>query len=176
MKIARLKPAECTPEEIESFSQLLCRAFGVGSGNRVKRIGRARCLVFLREGEELVGISALKVPTNSHRRSVIVKAGVSLSASALPYELGWVVVDGRYREKRHSRLLVESALQAAGDADVFATSHTDNTPMHRTLQRYGFTALGTPYFSPRHKRMLVLFVRAAGQQGLAAVCPCGNGA
>lgn len=160
VEIARRRPAECSPEEIESFARLLRRTFGAAPGDRARRIGRARCLVFLREGEGLVGIAGLKVPTASHRRGVFVKAGVPLSGPAPPYELGWVVVDERQRGRRHSRLLVESALQAAGEAEVFATSHTENLAMHATLRRCGFTAVGDPYFSRRHERRLVLFVRA----------------
>jgi GNAT superfamily N-acetyltransferase len=159
--IARRTPAECTPEEREAFSQLLCRAFGVGSGDRGKRIAAARCLILLREAGELVGIAALKAPTYSQRRAAFAKAGVPLLGAPPRHELGWVVVDERFRGQRYSRLLVESALQAAGDADVFATSHTENTPMHRTLRRSGFTAAGSPWFSRRHGRQLMLFVRPA---------------
>lgn len=160
MEVARRRPAECTPAEIDVFSRLLCRAFGAGTGDRARRIARARCLVFLREGEELLGIAALKAPRPSHRRGVFVKAGVPLSGPAPPHELGWVVVEERQRGRRLSRLLVESALQAAGQAEVFATSHTENLAMHATLRRCGFTAVGDPYFSRRHERRLVLFVRA----------------
>lgn len=159
MTIARRRPAECTPEESAAFSQLLCRAFG--SGDRSKRIAAARCLLLLREVGELGGIAALKAPTYSQRRSAFARAGVPLLGAPPRHELGWVVVDERHRGRRYSRLLVESALQAAGDADVFATSHTENTPMHKALRRSGFTSAGSPWFSRRHGRKLMLFVHAA---------------
>jgi predicted GNAT family N-acyltransferase len=158
VKLSRRTPSECTAQEIESFSDLVRKAFG--SRDRAKEIERARSLIFLREGEEIVGVAALKVPTRRRARAVFLSAGVSLASPAVPYELGWVVVDERNRERRHSRVLVESTLQAAGDADVFATSHDTNTPMHRTLQRYGFRQAGGPYYSRRHRKRLVLFVRA----------------
>lgn len=161
MTIDRRRPEECTPEDSEAFSHLLCRAFGAGSGDRSRRIAAARCLVLLREGGELVGIAALKAPTYSQRRSAFARAGVPLLGAPPRHELGWVVVDERHRGRRYSRLLVESALQAAGDADVFATSHTENTPMHRTLRRSGFAVVGSPWFSGRHGRKLMLFVRPA---------------
>jgi hypothetical protein len=64
---------------------------------------------------------------------------------------------------------VGSALQTAGDADVVATSLSDNAPMHGTLRRDGFTRAGSSCFSPRHGRMLVPFVRAdRGPRGVSA--------
>ena len=66
-------PAECTPGEISSFSDLVCRAFG--SRDRTREIDRARALVFLREGEETAGVAALRVPTKSHACDVFRRAG-----------------------------------------------------------------------------------------------------
>jgi predicted GNAT family N-acyltransferase len=147
---------------MQSFSELVRQAFG--ARDRSQEIDRAFSLIFLREGAEIVGVAALKNPTESKKSRIFQSAGVPEAHLEVPYELGWVVVDGRYRERRHSRRLVESALQAAGDANIFATSHDANTRMHRTLQRCGFTPVGKPYHSRRHGRTLVLFVRS-GRSG-----------
>jgi predicted GNAT family N-acyltransferase len=158
VKLSRCLPSECMVEEIEFFSGLLCQAFG--SRDRAKEIHRARSLIFLREVEQIAGVAALKAPKKSKVRVIFLSAGVSLEEPGVPCELGWVVVDERFRGRRYSRMLVDSALQPAGDADVFATSHDANTPMHKTLRRCGFTRAGNPYYSRRHKRKLVLFVRS----------------
>jgi len=157
VKLSRCLPSECMVEEIQFFSGLLCQAFG--SRDRTKEIRRARSLIFLREVEQIAGVAALKAPTESDVRRVFLSAGVSLEAPAVPCELGWVVVDERFRGRGYSRALVESALQATGYEDVFATSHDCNTPMHKTLRRCGFTRAGNPYYSRRHRMKLVLFVR-----------------
>lgn len=114
---------------------------------------------------ELAGVAALKVPTEEKRRGVFQGAGVALADGAHPFELGWVVVNAASRGRRLSRVLVESALRAAGGAEAYATSHDANTPMHGTLLRYAFTRAGSPFHSQRHGRNLVLFARPVRPAG-----------
>ena len=159
MSVACRPPAECGPEEIRAFARLLDGAFG--ASDRSARIGRAVALVFLKAGSELAGVAAIKTPDSRHRREMFARAGVALPGPPPRHELGWVVVDGGHRGRGCSRLLVQAALQAAGHLDLFATSHTGNHPMHRTLERLGFTRVGHPWFSRRHQRELALFLRTA---------------
>jgi len=129
------------------------------------RIRNAKHLIFLFQGSCLVGITALKNPLVSYRRSVSAKAGVKLDTSEFPYELGYVFVLPSARDARLSRPLVEAALKASNGAGVFATSRNDNVAMHRTLVRFGFAAVGHSYRSDRGNHELQLFIRAVAQQG-----------
>lgn len=163
MRVACRPPAECGPEELRAFARLLDGAFG--AGDRSKRIGRAVALVFLEDGGEVAGVAAIKSPDYGHRRRVFERAGVALASPPPRHELGWVVVDERHRGRGCSRLLAQAALEAAGHTDLFATSHTRNHAMHRTLERIGFTPVGRAWLSRRHQRELLLFLRTAAPPG-----------
>lgn len=163
LRVACRRPAECGPEEIRAFARLLDRAFG--ASDRSARVGRAVALVFLEAGSELAGVAAIKTPDYDHRRGVFTRAGVALAGPPPRHELGWVVVDESHRGQGCSRLLAQAALEAAGQVDLFATSHTGNHAMHKTLERVGFTRLGRPWLSRRHQRELALFLRTAAPPG-----------
>ena len=158
VKSSQWPPSECSAQEIGGFCGLLDQAFG--PRDRSQEIRAAHSLVYLHEGQALLGIAALKTRSVDMTRDVFQSAGVSLPEKAALYELGWVVVDQRHRGRRLSRILVEAALQAAGDACVYATCHDTNAAVHRTLRRYGFTETGTAFYSERHGKTLVLFTRA----------------
>lgn len=160
MRVACRPPAECGPEELRAFARLLDGAFG--AGDRSARIGRAVALVFLEDGGEVAGVAAIKSPDYGHRRRVFEGAGLALESPPPRHELGWVVVDEAHRGRGCSRWLAQAALEAAGHVDVFATSHTGNRLMHRTLEHVGFTRVGRSWFSRRHQRELALFLRPAG--------------
>ncbi len=159
MKVTCRPPAGCSPGELRAFARLLDEAFG--ASDRSARIGQAVALVFLKDGSELLGIAAIKRPSYDHRRGVFARAGVALAGPPPRHELGWVVVDEGRRGLGCSRLLAQAALEAAGQVELFATSHTGNRPMHRTLERLGFTRVGRAWFSGRHQRELLLFLRTA---------------
>jgi GNAT superfamily N-acetyltransferase len=164
--VERRHPSECTPQELASFASLIRNAGEVEASGLNQRIRRAKSLTFLRDGDKMIGVAALKIPDATYKRRVFANAGVPLSEPGYPYELGWIAVDPLYQGKGLSRSLVESALAAADESEVFATSHSDNSPMHKTLARFGFRRVGAPYSSSRPDRTLILFVRASDHSAI----------
>lgn len=68
------------------------------------------------------------------------------------------------RGRKLSLDLTRAALGAAGDKGVFATSRTDNSSMHASLEKCGFLPAGVPYPSTRGEYKPQIFVRrAAGE-------------
>jgi GNAT superfamily N-acetyltransferase len=123
--------------------------------------------VFAKADGGFVGIAALKRPQASYRSSVSSRCGVPLAAAEFPFELGWVFVSPEARSRGLSLSLSQAALTQSGGAGVFATSRTDNFPMHRSLAKVGFRPAGNPYPSGRAKHLLQVFVRTGAQ-------PCGQ--
>ncbi len=163
MKTDTRAPGECSEAEIDTFCELV-RAGGevTGAGLR-ERVLRAERLVFLRDADRVAGVAGLKNPGARYKAGVFSKAGVD-GAGACRFELGWIFVRRDFRGQGLSKVLVESAL--AGESDgVFATSHTGNVAMHRTLERCGFERRGKPYSSDQPTRGLMLYVRAGSPAG-----------
>ncbi len=157
MKLGAAQPQACTAADLDSFCKLVVMGDQVDPSGLHQRVLAAHTLVFLREGNTLAGIAAIKKPGKSYRRAVFKKADVLDEGFEL--ELGWVVVAAAYRGRNLSHHLVEAAVSLVHDP-LFATSRTDNAPMHKTLKRCGFARAGSPYPGIRPEEQIALFLRA----------------
>jgi hypothetical protein len=118
-------------------------------------VARAIALVTLHSGHSLIGTAAIKVPNTGHRDNDFAKALVKDRAAEFSYELGWV----HSSSPGNGRKLIEAALAAAGNRNVYATTKTDK--MLHMLPDYGFAAIGQPFKSDRYPdASLTLFVRS----------------
>ena len=156
-------PGDCTNIEIGAFIAFVRAGGEVSIQGLPERIRAAAALVFARVDGTVVGVAALKQPLASYRRRVASESGAPISAAEFPYELGWVYVSPESRGKGVSLLLSLAALAESKGAGVFATSRTDNPPMHRSLVKAGFVATGDSFASSRGKHSLQVFVRHAAQ-------------
>ena len=78
----------------------------------------------------------------------------------MPFEIGWVyVLQGMRGEK--SKLLCEALLAHGVGKDFFATSRSDNQPMHANLAALGFERRGAEWPSAQNHARLALFTRKA---------------
>jgi GNAT superfamily N-acetyltransferase len=157
------RPGECSAAEIGDFLAFVCAGGEVVPEGLEDRVARAHRLFFLRSADCLLGVAALKRPESAYRTSVANKAGFALDEQALPLELGWIYVLPSARRSGCSGLLVAAATNATNRMGIFATSRTDNVPMHRTLEKFGFNKVGKTYPSDLGHTQLELFIRAPTQ-------------
>jgi hypothetical protein len=151
--------SDCLPAEIDDFKALVLAGGEVEPEGLEDRIRRAASLVFLYIGCCLCGVGALKLPNSAYRQGVSSKSKVPLPEHQFPYELGWVFVMPSARGRRFSNDLTRAALSKAGAGGVFATSWTNNEPMHAALRKCGFESAGEAWESERLDRSLQLFLR-----------------
>jgi len=163
VKVTTKAPKRCTSAEIGAFEGLVLKGGEVDPHGLSGRISRADVLAFAYVSHELAGVAALKRPTGNYHASVFKKSASPRPRAVFPVELGWVYVLESQRRKGISQKLVDALLKASGQANVFATSRTDNVPMHRVLERAGFVRTGVAYPSGRGKHQLQLFVHTAVQ-------------
>jgi hypothetical protein len=156
-------PGTLSAPEFATFIALVRAGGEVIVQGLPERVLSARALVLCRVEGLLVGIGALKQPQASYQRRIGSESGFPLPAAEFPYELGWVYVSAGERGKGLSFSIAQAALSASSGAGVFATSRTDNLPMHRSLEKLGFLPSGQPFVSGRGKHSLQLFVRHAQQ-------------
>ena len=152
------EPQNCAPGELAAFAATVREGGEVIGEGLDERIKQAVRLIFCQHEGRLVGVAALKTPLDSYRFKLSRKSGVQLPRDACPHELGWVFVTPSERGKGLSANLVACAIEGL-NSPVFATSRTDNAPMHATLRRVGFVAVGDEYKSDQGEHRLQIFTR-----------------
>jgi predicted GNAT family N-acyltransferase len=158
------KPIECSEAELQDFAAFVQAGGEVTPVGLEDRIKKAEKLIFLVQDDCLKGIAAIKNPERNYKENIFRKAQATIEAKLFPFELGWVFVLPSSRGAKFSHKLVEAALSATNGQAVFATSRTDNAPMHKALKKNGFSCHGNTYGSDRGQQQLTLFVRSADQQ------------
>jgi GNAT superfamily N-acetyltransferase len=139
------KPSDMTADERQEFADLVRLGGEVATQGLPERIDRAITLITLRKDEALVGVAAIKAPSDDYRHDQFTKAGVPERANDYPTELGWIVVHEQYRGEGYARMLVETALAAAVDNGVYATTKSES--IRHILPDYGFIIQGSGYAS-----------------------------
>jgi predicted GNAT family N-acyltransferase len=152
-------PAEWTVATRSDFEKLVRAGSEVNVAGLTKRIAGAATLACHYVGKKLVGVAALKRPTDSYRKKVSERARFALSKEAFPFEVGWVYVSPEGRGHGLSKQLVAACLDVAGSAGVFATTREENDPMRCCLAKIGFKRIGMPYLGERGKHLLVAYAR-----------------
>lgn len=171
IKVIRKAPNNCSESELADFQSLVLAGGEVTPTGLGNRVGSAHVLAFLTLGKCLVGVAALKRPEARYRKRVFHKSGTTIAEADYPFELGWVFVLPSARGWHLSSNLVQEVMLSAGTHGVFATSRTDNRPMHATLGKYSFSTVGKPYSSSRGDHQLQLFVHHGAQQAVATAAP-----
>jgi predicted GNAT family N-acyltransferase len=158
------------------FMKLVIEADEVDPEGLERRVMRAERLIFLHNKKEVIGVAATKRPGKSRKESVFRKAQSTEDPTSFTFELGWIVVNERFRGQHLSRTLVEAALEVAAGHRIFATTRTDNLRMQKTIERYGFHAVGKPYPTSREGRKydLTLFIKQFEQVEPAAATNRGD--
>ncbi len=120
---------------------------GVEAERLEQRIRRAHRLIYLLEGERLLGVCAIKVPAPSYCRRVFGGAGADDRRDAFPLEFGWLYVFPGERGAGHGGMLIAAGRRAVPDWGLFATVRADAEPLKRLFMRQGYAPLGGDYDS-----------------------------
>jgi len=155
-----LSPADCSPETLADFEDLIVEGGTVDPEGLSQRIRNASRLLLLRESDgQLVGVGALKHPLLGYRAKVFAKARATTPPDEYPVELGWVAVAQSHQGRGLSRRIIGQLISLAENENVFATTRADARAMRFAVD-YGFKPAGKPYPSGRGYD-LVLYLRKA---------------
>lgn len=160
-----MTPVTGTPDafslaERMRFAELVIEGGEVGGAVLTDNITSAKILAVYRDMGAVHGVAALKRPRDSYRGKIEAKAGVALSKTEYPYEIGYIFLNDQLQGQRLSYPIVQAALESADGAGVFATVRVDNDKMRRTLRRAGFTAVGNSW-KGNEERIIGLLIRPA---------------
>ncbi|MER2020863.1 MAG: hypothetical protein ABS932_01645 [Stenotrophomonas sp.] len=173
-KIVSKTPSNCSAREVRDFVDLVEQGGEVAVRGLKQRVMGAANLAFLHFGGRLAGVAALKHPNAEYRARVASSSGIALLQDCYPYELGWVFIATEARGNGYARLLSQAALSLTDGSGVFATSRTDNAPMHRALANLGFVSSGSAYLSLHAGHHLQLFTRVLPQSSFELKPLCGS--
>jgi hypothetical protein len=152
-------PTSFNEAEINAFVECVLAGGEILSDGLRGRVLKAERLVFMREDSCLIGVAGLKRPSGNHRKEVEAGAGAAVGDHDIPFELGWVFVLPRARNRKLSLPLCKPLVEAAGGRGIFATSHAECLGMHCTLKKLGFKPVGSSWLSRQNDGNLLLFVR-----------------
>lgn len=152
-------PGEFDDHEIDDLVALVIAGGEVSNRGLISRVMKAHCLAFMRRNDRLIGIAALKRPELSYRPRVAKGAGIAIPREPFEFELGWVFIVPNERGKKLSFPLCESLVRAADNAGIFATSRASNVGMHATMQKLGFSRIGSEWASKQVSENLQLFAK-----------------
>jgi GNAT superfamily N-acetyltransferase len=153
------KPAECTKTEKENFAALVNESDEVDPDRLAERIERAESLAFYYLNDRLVAVGALKNRKPEYRRKVFAKAGSDNEPEDFPLELGWLYTAKEARGKGLAKNIIAALIENAAGDRIFATTRSNNLPIHKLFEKTGFRRSGTSYGSGRGDYSLVLYVR-----------------
>ena len=157
-----LSPADCTPQALADFKNLVIEGGTVDPEGLTGRIRNASRLLFLRESNgRLVGVGALKRPLLSYRSRVFAQAGAAVPANEYPIELGWIAVAKSHQRRGLWRRIIGRLISLAENENLFATTKAD-LRAERLAADYGLKPAGKPYPSGCGYD-LVLYLRNAGE-------------
>jgi GNAT superfamily N-acetyltransferase len=152
------RPADCAKDELRAFCDLVKKGDEVDPDGLEDRVWRASLLVFGFLDGTLACVGGMKDPDKGYRARVFRKAGSKLIPEDFPVELGWVMVEQRFR-RRGFGMRVLNALIGSFEQNVYTTSRIKNEPMHGLLVSCGFSREGRPWRSGRGPYDLILHVK-----------------
>src|ERR1700692_3180251 len=97
------QPGDCSPAELDAFKGLVLAGNQLAREGLDTRIKAAVCLVFQHDGDELMGVCALKEPLPSYKQRVFEQAESPDHPGEFPLELGWMFIAEKHRGKGFSR-------------------------------------------------------------------------
>lgn len=124
-KYRNLSGQDATRDEVVSFVELVQSGGAVDEyyvRQGLKRPGAK--IVFAEVGCKVVGVAALKIPSEQYRFGLqgAAKADYPLSQNDYPFELGYVSVSPEHSGQGIARKLIKEVLLIAGGKGIFATT------------------------------------------------------
>ena len=137
------KTSICSEKEILSFFELTKKAKQVNKIGLLDRIKKSEILGFSYHKGLLIGISAIKIPSENYKNKIFNNAKIHKVGQDFKYELGYSYTEEKYRGRQISYKLNLQLVSAMEEENIYAT--TGNPGMKRILEKIGFLKIGKSY-------------------------------
>lgn len=137
LNIKILKPSQTSTVEKKNFVKLVNAGGEVNSITLEKNVDNAEFLAFAYIENVLVGVAALKNPSDAYKNKVFSSANVENLVSKYNYEVGYIYVDPTYRGLGIFSKLATALLEKQ-KTKIYLTTHSNNLPIIQTYKKLGF--------------------------------------
>lgn len=138
IEVLTFSPNELSDEDIEACISLLKDGGGVNPITMATELPHAMLLAIIREGNEIVGVGAIKRKRPQYARSIGKKSGFHFNNNI--HELGYIALKESHRGFGLSNEITTKLLAEFRGRPLFAT--VSKEPMKRTLEKAGFVRRG----------------------------------
>ena len=104
------RPLDSTELEIDRFHDLVRKGGKVQKRGLKKRIQNCALLGYCYYKDEIVGVSAIKIPLNSYKVSIIEKSKIDRKPEELNFEIGYSFTEIKHRKKGINKRKVKTAI------------------------------------------------------------------
>jgi hypothetical protein len=144
-EVLTFSPNELSDKDIEACISLLKDGGGVNPRTMAMELPHAMLLAIIREGNEIVGVGAIKRKRPKYARLIGKKSGFHFNSKI--HELGYIALKESHRSLGLSYDITAKLLAEFRDRPLFATC--SNEHMKRTLEKAGFVRRGNGWLGLR---------------------------
>jgi predicted GNAT family acetyltransferase len=140
------------------LSQLIAEGSEVDMIVVDKNLRNAESIAYAMDGDQAIGVIALKNPINVYRHKVFIEANVPELERRYNLEIGYAFVKSEYRARGVGVYLCRNLVRST-NAPIFATTREANTTVNKLLQFGGFRKTGDSWTSGRGSYNLLLWTK-----------------
>ena len=153
-------PNKCSPNELNSFIQLVKKGGEVNLKTLSNLVKKAQFLAFsYNELNILIGVGAIKNPNISYRNKVFHKAGLNHLQDQYKIELGWFYVEKKFRRKYIGTKIINNLLDKIKNKKIYAITRTNNKATKHLLENFKFHKSNEQQKLKVITNPLILFIR-----------------
>lgn len=153
------KYSELTDSEIKQVLDLILKGGEVNPQTLPTRLSEAALIAFIKDNNEVVATATIKKPLDSYKLDVFKKSKSDLSIDDYHFELGYIMVEEKFRKDKLASRLCEELCKIYLSQNLFATTRIDNKGMQSILKKNHFTEFGKQYSNKDNTDFLKLFIK-----------------
>ena len=149
LKFVIKKPEECKTTEIDDFYEFTIKIGQNLEGELKDKILNSFLLGFCYYKSDLLGIAAIKKPSNGWIKYLFGNAWSLKHIDKFKFEFGFAYTKGEWRENEICTKLIQQLLSRIKSEYIFAVCKVDNDDMIKTLEKNKFCKIGKPIMGTR---------------------------
>lgn len=137
-------PIECDTAILKTFYDLVALGGKVSLNGLADRIKRCEFLAFCIDNNHIIGISAIKNPSENYKNNIITKHNIKRNSKELTFEIGYSFTRQGYRKKGISTKLKKKLLDNMINKSGIIFCTTAISSSQNFLIDNGFKNVGIP--------------------------------
>jgi len=159
MELLIKKYTDLTEVELKGITELILKGDEVNPITLPDRLSEAAFIAFFKDKEVIAATATIKKPLDSYKTKVFTNSKSNLSIADYLFELGYVMVEDKYREHKLASRLCRELCKVFLSHKIFATTRVDNYAMQSILNKNYFIEVGVQYPNRENTNFLKIFIK-----------------